>query len=273
MHRNVLVALALSTLAGSAGAQLVVGNDQTNPTIYYRDLAAGTWSPLLTGTAATVWGMAFDGGSNTLYWNNGSTFRSAAFSTGGLTPSAAIPITIGGASASLTGFAFSGGQLIGYRSVTAPGFYSVNPTTGVASLLAATPASTDFGAFDFDPATGDFYVGNDGTGLSGRGIYRVSGILSGTPSYSFLAAYPGGDTDVDGLAVGGGRVYLINDGSGTTFTRDFYVFNLATNTFESNITTPFTGTNGVFSGGAFIPSPGAASVLGLAGLLAARRRR
>src|SRR5262245_58330802 len=106
-------------------------------------------------------------------------------------------------------------------------------------LVNATPASTDFGGFDYDVATGKFYALNDGTGLSGRGLYAVSNIY-GAPAYSLLTAYPGGDTDVDGLATGGGRAFMIND----TSAQPYYVYDLVTNVYLANLPNAFTGTNG-----------------------------
>lgn len=269
--RTVLIAAAFAGMAASsASGQLLVGNDQTNASIWHIDLTTNTPTQLLSGAAATAWGMAYDGNSNTLYWNNGSSFRSSAYSLSGLTPSAAIPITFNAATISVTGLAFdtATNRLVAYRSVTLPGFYEINPLSGVASLIAATPASTDFGGLDYDAATGTFIALNDGTGGPGRGVIRISNMYS-SPSYLNLGTYPGAETDIDGLGVGGGFAYMVNDVPG----QGIYRFDLSTNAYMPTLGSPFTGTNGIFSAGAYVPAPGAAALIAGAGLAGLRRRR
>ena len=266
MHRAAMSAGVLAAaMTCAASAQLVVGNDQSAATnqMYYIDLTSGTATSILSGSSAIAWGMAYAPGSNTLYWNNGVTLRESTFSQSGLTPSAGVAMTFNGANISLTGLAWWNNRLVGYRSVTLPGIYQIDPITGVTTLLAATPASTDFGGLDAD--NGRLFGLNDGTGLQGRGLYSID---VDTNSYSLIAPYPAGDTDIDGLAVGGGRAYWVND----VGSQSILVYNLTTNMFEASISSPF-GTGGIFAAGAFIPAPGAAAVLGLSGAALIRRRR
>lgn len=265
-----IASLAVLALANAATAQLLIGNDQTNASIWHIDVTTNTPTNLLTGTSAVAWGMAHDGNSNTLYWNNGSALRSSPFSLSGLTPSAAVTITYNAATISITGLAYdtARNKLIGYRSVTLPGFYEINPLTGVANLLATTPASTDFGGFDYDPVADVFYANNDGTGGPGRGIVRITSLYT-APVYTNLAPYPGTDADIDGLGVGGGFAWMVND----VPAQGIYRFDLGTNAYAANQPSPFTGTNGIFSSGAWVvPAPGTMA-LGLLAPLAMRRRR
>jgi hypothetical protein len=259
-------------------AQLVVGNDQTSPTIWLIDITGASPNrALVTGTQATTWGLAADDAHKTLWWNNGGQLFKAQYAPGPLTPVNVGSMTVGGSSMNVTGMAYNSTNnvLYGYRSVTAPGFYSIDQTTVNCTLVAATPASTDFGGFDFDPITNAFYALNDSTGLSGRGLYRITGLETGTPVYTFLTPYPGNDTDIDGLAIGNGRAYMVNDNS--TAGQGIYVFNLATNAYETPVANPFSGTNGIFSGGAWapglIPEPASLALAAAwaAGLLLRRR--
>jgi hypothetical protein len=263
-------------LGSAASAQLVVGNDQSaaTNTMWMVDVSNGAAQPLTTGTNAISWGMAANDPGQTLWWNNGGALRRSSYSNP-LAPVLVGNMTVGGNAANVTGMAFNtaNSTLYGYRSITAPGFYSIDQTTAVMTLVAATPTGTDFGGFDYDPIGNTFYGLNDGTGLSGRGLYRIDNLLSGTPTYTLLTAYPGGDTDIDGLAVGGGRAYWVND----VGTQQILVYNLTTNAFENPLPSPF-GTGGIFSAGAWapglIPEPATCLLLApLAALALVRRRR
>ena len=80
---------------------------------------------------------------------------------------------------------------------------------------------------------------------------------------TFLTGYPGGETDLDGLAVGGGKAYFVSDGPNTA-QASFYVYNLGTGLFEAPLPSPFTGA-GTFSAAAYAPGlvPEPASMLAL----------
>jgi len=267
-----LAIAVLFALGSVAQAQLIAGNDQTSPNrqIWHVNVSNGVKTLLYEGgTEANAWGMAYDPGSNTLFWNNGGSLYKAAYSIAGITPSLIGNLNVGGSSANVTGMGFdtSTGKLVGYRSVTLPGFYEINTNTAAMSLINATPASTDFGGLDYDVATGAFYANNDGTGLSGRGLYKI-GSIYGVPTYSLLAGYPGGELDIDGLGVGGGKAYMIND----TNAQPIYVYNLITNAFDPSIPSPFTGTNGIFAAGTWVPEPTTITLLVVGAALLRRRR-
>ena len=105
LRSAVLVAIALSLLAGRAPAQLIVGNDQTgSASIYYIDVVTGAATAIYTsaGNEAKPWGMAYDGATNTLYWNNGGTLFSSPFSMT-LTPTNLGPLTFNGGSTNFVG--------------------------------------------------------------------------------------------------------------------------------------------------------------------------
>ncbi|MDX2115614.1 MAG: DUF11 domain-containing protein, partial [Planctomycetota bacterium] len=255
------LALSLAMLAGTCAAvstangQLVVGNDQTTPTIWLLDVS-GAVAPraLATGTGTTVWAIAADENNDMLYWTNGSRLFKAAYDL----TNPLVVIDVGATTgAACTGLAYDSvtNQLIGRAS---GGFYEINVNTGAATLLFAITAQ-DFGGLDYDAATDAFYGTNDSTSTTvipgARGLYRIGKPIS-SPTFTELAEYPARldtgalDTDIDGLAAGGGKLYLVND----VPVQGAYVWNLGTNAFESPIATlPYTGTNGIFSGGAWAP--------------------
>lgn len=265
--RNLTVMFVAGALAATASAQLVVGNDQSSASIWHQKVPTGEATSLYTGTEATTWGMAYDGGSNTLYWNNGGKLYKSVYSQAGLTPVFVGDMKVGGSAMNVTGMAYDAknNKLLGYRSITTPGFYEISVTDASCTLVNATPSSTDFGGFDYDAGTGKFYGNNDSTGLQGRGLYEIADIY-GAPTYTRLTAYPGTDTDIDGLAVGGGKAYMVNDAKGMVT----YVFDLAGGAFDPNIPLPFTG-SGIFAGAAYVPEP-ASMLLLVVALVAARRR-
>lgn len=259
-------AMIAAGVCSAAHAQLVVTSDAAaNSTIWYIDLQTNNATAILQGgTEARAWGMAYDGGSNTLYWNNGGTLYSSAFSQGGLTPGAGVALTFNGAATNFVGLAYANGRLLGTRNIATEAVYDINPITGEATLLTTYATAFDFGGLDSDGSR--LYGLNDSaSGGQGAGLYDID---INTGAANFIVGSPAGDTDIDGLAIGGGRAYWVNDRND----QSIFVYNLNTNMFEASITNPILG-SGIFSAGAYIPAPGVAGVLALGGVAAIRRRR
>ena len=291
MYRPVLVILAFTaaavTLAHPARAQLLVGVDDPSEPIWAVNVQTNQAQQVLPGFGAVA--MAVDGNTNTLYFMT----NTVTLYKWDLDTPAVAPMLVGtttntaGQNLSLTGLAFDNANNRLYASRTLDsssgpeGFYELNPNTAQATLRFSVPASaSDFGGFDYDATTGNFYANND-TGSTG--IYRVDFTNN---NVSFVAPYPvtsDNPPDIDGLAVGGGRVFLIEDRAVQTGGK-VYRFNLATNQYESALLTPWFF-NEVFAGATYIPNfsdfmaqvpePGSATVLLAlgAGLLARRSRR
>jgi uncharacterized repeat protein (TIGR01451 family) len=244
-----LAAAALLGTASQARAQLVYGNDATSGQLWVIDIVnsgAGT-RQILSGTDAQIYGVAADNATGTIYWIDSFTrlLKAPQVPTGTLTPT--FVTTLG---QQFVGMAFdsAANKLYAYSNVTATeGIYEIDPLTGAQTLVLALNSAFDMGGFDYDPTTDAFYGTNDSTSAStpGRGLIKFTKPLA-TAVPTFVAAYPGTDTDVDGLACNGGIAYLIND----TNTQGIYVYNLATNSYGTALTTTY-GTNATFSGGAW----------------------
>lgn len=276
------ITCAVCALAAcGAYAQIVVGNDQSGvATIYLIDVGSGAATPLYSSSTsqAKPWGMAADNVNGRLYWNNGSNLYSATYADllGGSPTISQVGMTFNSATVNFVGMGFNpaSGKLLGTRNIATEAVYEIDPVTGVASQLYVYPSTYDFGGVDFDDATGKLYGLTDSAPAgSVRGLYEIDPVGQTT---TFLAGYPDGQTDIDGLAVGGGRAYFVTDGPNTT-QPSFYVYNLQTNSFENSLPSPFTG-SGTFSAAAYAPGlvPEPATMLALgAGLafLARRRRR
>lgn len=259
-------ALVAAGVCGAAHAQLIVSNDgAANSTIWHIDLQTNTATSVLSGTQARAWGMAYDPGSNTLYWNDGGTLYSSAFSLGGLTPSS-VGLTFNGGATNFVGLAWWQGRLVGTRNIGTEGVYDINPITGETTLISAYNSGFDFGGLDSDGTRLYGLSDSSPAGGPGAGLYDID---ANTGMTDFIVGYPAGDTDIDGLAIGGGRAYFVND----TGSQQIFVYNLTTNSFEASLNNPIVG-SGIFSAGAYIvPTPGAAALLALGGAAVARRRR
>ncbi|CAG0952379.1 hypothetical protein PHYC_00268 [Phycisphaerales bacterium] len=248
MNRWMLL-LSLAVLAPRAAAQLVVGNDQATPTIWLVDVSGSLPNrALVTGSPAICYGLAADESGRVLYWTNGSSlFRAPYTSTGPLTPQ-----NIGAFSGVtfITGLAFDSSlsRLYGRSS---GGLYQIDVSTAVCTQVFAATAQ-DFGAFDYDSANDVFYVANDSiatTVVPGRGLYRILKPLT-APTFQLVSIYPSGEIDIDGLAVGDGIVYLVNDAP----PQGIYRYNLMTNQYMAALPSPFTSTNAATAGGTWAPN-------------------
>lgn len=265
-----LLCFALVCAAGMsvANAQLIVGNDQSGTaTIWNVDPTTGTAAALYSSSSsdAKPWGMAYDPGSNVLYWNNGSTLYSSPMGAA-LTPTNLGTMMYNSATVNFVGLGFYNGKLYGTRNITTEAVYEIDPGTLTATLLYTYSSSYDFGGLDIDAVDGHLYGLSDSapTGQT-RGLYEIDTVNQTT---TFRAPYPAGETDIDGLAVYNRTAYYVTDGPNTTQT-SFYVFDIASGQQTGTIPSPFTG-SGTFSAAAFVPEPASLALLALAGLI--RRR-
>lgn len=156
-----------------------------------------------------------------------------------------------GAPISPSGMGFYGGQLYFVTNTLPEALYRVDTDTGQVTLqtLLQPQNAVDIGGFDIDRATGRFYGSNDDPLL--RGIVEIDPV-SGLST--LLAPYPAGEDDVDGLAAGDGRLFLITDDD-TPAT--FAVYDADAHVYEpGSIPNPFTGSHDG-AGGAYIPAASA----------------
>lgn len=255
-------ALALLAGATAANAQLLVGHDDTSggPNAWEVDVTSGMSTVLWSGVE--VWGMAY--GNGLVYANDGSILRSGPLGSGA--PTNEVTITFAGAAKSMTGLAFANGFVYGTPNIANEAVYKIDPDTGVAEIaLDYEDGDFDFGGLAYNPADGLFYGTNDDTS-PGSGLYSID--VFGSGAINLITAYPAGETDIDGLAIGNGIAYLVEDEAGDTIHR----YDLGAGMYLSSLTSPMTSSE-VFSGAAWVPAPGALALLGLGGLAAVRRRR
>lgn len=201
----------------------------------------------------------------TMYWiSQQQTLVKAPYNlAGAMTPVVVANLTVGGAAAgNFTGLAFDTVErkLYAYRNngaLGSEGFYEINTTTAACTLVwPASNTALDFGAFDYDRVADVFYAINDSvTALpTGRGLYRLRKPLA-FPTIEFVVASPNNDSDIDGLAIGPGKAYLVNDNA----TQGVYVFDLATQQFGATMPLPYT-VNSTFAGATWAPEIVAANL-------------
>lgn len=273
MRSYLVIAAAIVSIvfAGGAHAQLIVGNDQSGTaTIYNVNVSTGVATPIYsgTGTDAKPWGMAYDGVTNTLYWNNGGTLFSSPFGAT-LTPTNLGVFTFNGATGiNFVGLSFANGRLYGTRNIATEAVYEIDPVTRVATQSYVYPAAFDFGGLDTDATNGKLYGLSD---ANTAGLYEFD---LNAQNQTFRAPYPAGETDIDGLAVNNGIAYYVTDGPLAT-QPNFYVFDAVTGAQLGTLPSPFTG-SGTFSAATFvapIPEPTSLVLVACAGAGAWRLRR
>ncbi|MBZ0172098.1 MAG: hypothetical protein K8E66_06940, partial [Phycisphaerales bacterium] len=248
---------ALAVLAGSASAQLVVGNDQSGTaSMYYVDVNTGVSTSIYSASDASAkpWGMAYDPGSNTLYWNNGSNLYSSPFDVNGLSPTLLGGMTFNGSTVNFVGLGFRDGMLVGTRNISTEAVYEIDVNSLVANQTYVYSSSFDFGGVDVDWSDSSLYGLSD---AGGSGLYLIDDL---NQNVTFKAPYPAGETDIDGLAVYNGLAYYVTDGPNSS-QANFYVFDVASGSQVGTLPSPFTG-SGVFAAAAYIvPAPGALAAL------------
>ena len=267
MNRFLPAALIILAASLPVQGQLIVGNDQTGTaTIWNVNPITGMAAALFsgTGTNAKPWGMAFDAGTNTLYWNNGSTLFKSAFGPT-LVPQTVGTMMFNAATVNFVALGFRNGKLYGTRNIATEAVYEIDPGTLQAGQVYVHPSAFDFGGLDVDLMDNNLYGLTD---ANTPGLYKFD--IAGQ-TQSFVAPYPAGETDIDGLAVNGGLAYYVTDGPNTT-QANFYVYNTTTGLQVGTIPSPFTG-SGTFSAATWVPEPTSAGLMLLAGLALIRRKR
>ncbi len=211
MRAFALLLISAVFLAPGAAAQVISGAAalpaSTMPErIWYHDLATGDRIELLS---ADAWALAYDSANGVLYFagDGPQIFR---WSPGAAAPTLAFTAKLAsGAQVQPAALAFLGGKL--YASVTSP-LVPISEVNLVSGVLTPSSASLAFSSENLaaDPSTGRLYTYLR-TPLSGTtpGLYELDPANFASPQLVGAVAPQG--FDIDGLAVGGGRAYLIED--------------------------------------------------------------
>lgn len=227
------------------GSPLFIGVDDNTVPAYRVDTLTNGFTQAFLGFE--VWGSAYDSENDRIFFNNGSTLY--VWPVGGAVSTLGTITDATGAAQSLVGLAFYNGVLYGTKNIANEAVYTIDINTLVATVfIDYVDADFDFGGFAADPDTGNLYATNDDTTPNGSGLFQIN--LDG--SATLIAPYPDSQTDIDGLAVGGGRAYLVTDEPGF-----IYVYDFAAAAYMTPLNNPWT-TSEVFSAGAWIGGAAAA---------------
>jgi hypothetical protein len=229
---------------GGASALLFVAVDDSNVPAYVIDPTDNTTTPGFTGVQ--VWGAALipgaSAGDGVVYFNNGSALW--RWPANGV-PELCCTLTYQTAAQAMVSVAYdpAAGEILFTKNISVEAVYSLPvvaancpPSCEVTQELVYS-STLDLGGLSFDPATSTLYATND----SSAQVVIINGDGSTTP----VTSYPAGQTDIDGLAFGDGRLYLVIDEPGSIF-----VYDLASASYVAPLTNPWT-TFETFSAGAF----------------------
>ncbi len=220
----------------------------TNPAVTVSEYL-GTARQMFSGMP--VWGAAYfesnrivwfttssaddtdEDGSQLMAWEGGVPAFECILTTGG------VPIRVDGLAADpATGTLFMAHQF--GDTVGPAGIYAGVTCTDIA-LLVDLPGS-EISGIAYDPVSTTLY-GVDDASAQLVSIDTTTGVL--TP----IAAYPGGVTDIDGLAYGEGRLYLVPD---DPTSGGILVYDLGTASYLDPLPAPWMNPD-TFSGAAFVP--------------------
>lgn len=193
-----------------------------------------------------VWGAAYDYNNDQVYVSDGTELYVWVAGSPSPTFMSTISDTTG-VNVSMEGLAYFDGTLYASKvgsTGEGEGIYTVDLNTFQAMrVITYTDSSlTTISGLDADPVTGQLYGTNDNSAL--RGLVQID--MDGT--VTVITPYIGAEVDVDGLAIGGGRAYLITDDPTPPW---FEVWDFGTASWTTPVSSPFTTTE-VFAGGAWI---------------------
>jgi hypothetical protein len=294
VQANLIVGTTTATVGLPSAYEINTSNMQVAPLWIYSTA---------TNNGAKVNGIAADDTNGFLHTANAARYNRWAYGSLPAAPSAYSafvrqtgPTTFSAVGVDDLCFGPSG-NLYTWQSFTTAiphGIYQVPPPDVNGRSLLAPVWSDPNGAYEFkglayNPANGLFYGSHDpiGTpaGTAARAIYTVDAL--GTGNVTMLAPLPTNPnasvtqrTEIDGLAIGGGKLWL-SEKDRNSQNIFIYSYDLSTNAYDSQILTiPYADSSALATGltwisGSVVPEPASLTVFagGLVCLLRLRRDR
>lgn len=232
-------------VAAPTDAPLFIGISEVTVPAYAINPVTADETPLFDGYQ--IWGSAYDEDHNRVLFSSGTQLFEWPL---GKAPKLLGTVTsaANGVGMAFVGLAYYDGVLYGTTNVGAEpnpeAVYTIDPDTRQAKLHIAytQPLTTiDNGGLAADPDTGALYATNDSTVALVR--------IEANGDLTKIVAYPTGQTDIDGLAIGDGRAYLVTDQPG-----DIYMYDFAAEEYAEPIPNPW-ATSELFAGATWIDVP------------------
>jgi hypothetical protein len=255
---TIAAALLLASLTGPAGAEIVGYSVQSdgNDWLYEIDLNTGAATPVGPVRFLDVEGLCFQPGTGTLFgWNNGGHLITIDLATG-------MGTTVGpsGVSGQFdAGLTFDAGGDLFASMATAEELYSVDPLTGLASLIGPTTRQDVVALVD----------------AGGDTLWGVSQDYDGQPlNFVSVSKSTGATTVIGPMGLGSGITAGVGidygpDGTLWGIADNGVIFTIDTTTGQATVVAT---TLGGFEGLA-IPEPATVALLALGGQGILRRRR
>lgn len=304
-YKIALAALGVAMIGSVAQAQLVFGHTYFSSSnlgatgAFYLDVTTGNAQQLWQGINVTdqgnrrVNGLAADNANGIIYGNSSARIYKWEFGTLG-----AVPTFINGfyrlgsngttyatgvdglAVANSKVYAYTNFNALGSGSFVEDGIYEVDTSVTTATANMTLKWRHDDLAFnlqgiEFNEVDGLFYAANL-SDANPKGIYTID--VFGTGAITRIADFDPFLPTPDGLAIGGGRVWLTGNTSGSGTLR-IAGYNLATGLYDEAFELAGLGTSSYASGATWapgalnpVPEPATLAILGL-GALALRRKR
>lgn len=295
----------LASFASVSSAQLVFGTTTpttSNPAAVYLNVTTGVTTTLWNSVAQKkVNGMAADDAGKRLYSNDAARLSYWDYGHLGTVPTLIAgmyrnntpnPAGTGDSATGFDGLAWANGKLYGSTSFAATGYvrgiYEIPLVPNLANHLVATQVWAEpvnsgnlaLGGLDYDATSGLFYATQTASGTFG-GVTLTPGIFSidvfGNGAMTKVADFPAGGASADGLAIGGGKIWVTQLVASTNVVSVF-PYDLTSQSYGSTISFAIAdasnrATGATWAAGSVLPEPTTFAALAGATALMRRRRR
>ena len=299
-----LIVGSVALVGSAAHAQLVFGHtlySSANPGLsgaYYLDITSGNATQLWIGQTSPgkTNALAADEAGRTLYSVDSARVMQWSYNTVGTTPTLINGLYRMGSNGTVyatgvDGLAFANGKLYGYTNYNAggsanfveDGIYLIDPsiTTGGTPNMSLVWQHSDLAynlqGLEFNSADGLFYATNTSAN-NAHGIYTID--VFGDGSINKVADFDPFLANPDGLAIGGGHIWLTGKQSGDT-TLKIVGYNLSAQTYDEAFELDGFSSNARSTGATWapgvlsepVPEPATLAALGMGALALLRRKK
>lgn len=235
-----LSAVSLGMLVGVNNAQAATDYLSTSAgQVGTVDTATGVFTPI-TNSAPTFTDIALSS-SNQLFGNTFSQLYSINTTTGASSPIGNLAV------GDLNALGFSNSNVL-YGAGIDGSFYTINTSSGVASLVAKIPGFASSGDIAYNPSTNTFLATS------------ATGTATGTGDELFSITPTGTATDIGKIGFGSVYGLVINNGTLFGYTANNQQLIINPTTGAGTLDRTVTGVSGQIFGGANAPSQGTTSV-------------